>query len=73
MKPSDRTLKELNVDEVKLDVVALLSGVQVPAISKLQNKRVGDVSLNKLKTFVDAVGGSLTIKITLPDGKVFTE
>ncbi len=73
MKPSERKLKELNVDDVKLDVVALLSGVQTPAISKLQKKRVGDVSLNKLKTFVVAVGGSMAITITLPDGKVITE
>ena len=73
MKPSEQTLKQLNVDDVKLDVVAMLSGVQTPAISKLQNKRIGDVPLNKLKSFLGAVGGSLTLTITLPNGTEMTE
>jgi predicted XRE-type DNA-binding protein len=54
----------------KQSVIALEMGVQEPAISKLERKRVVDTSVKKLRQFVNAVGGTLTLNITLPDGTV---
>ncbi len=69
MDNANQMVKELNVSDVKLDVVALLTGVQSPAVSKMQNKRIGDVSLKKLKAFVEAVGGEFNVSITLANGE----
>lgn len=72
MNTENKTLRELNVDEVKHDVVALVTGVQVPAISKMQNKRVRDVPIRKLKAYLEAIGGEVNIQITLASGDILT-
>ena len=53
---------------IKQSVVALSMHVQEPAISKLEKKRVTDVSIDKLKKYLEAVGGSVDVIITMPDG-----
>lgn len=69
MKKINKLLRELNTQGEKLDVVALKTGVQTPAVSKMQNKRVEDVSLKKLRAYIEAVGGELDLRITLADGE----
>lgn len=54
---------------VKQAVVALAMQMQEPAISKIERKRVSDTSLDKLRRFVDAIGGEVSLKITLPNGE----
>ena len=68
----NQQVKTLNTEQQKLDVLALLLNTQKSTICKLQQKRVGDVSLQKLKQFVEAVGGEFNAEIKLPDGNVVT-
>jgi predicted XRE-type DNA-binding protein len=56
--------------QVKQAVVALEMNVQEPAVSKLERKRIVDTSIDKLQRYVRAVGGELSLAITLPDGTV---
>lgn len=57
---------------MKQDVMALKMNVTKSAISKLESKNSQDLSLKKLSDFVDALGGSLAVKVTLPDGTLYT-
>lgn len=53
---------------VKQSVIALQMHVQEPAISKLEKKLVSEISVDKLKKFIDAIGGTVSLTIELPDG-----
>lgn len=55
---------------VKQSVVALEMNVQEPAVSKLEQKLIGNTSVEKLRKYVEAIGGTLGLSITLPDGTV---
>ncbi|MBO9489780.1 hypothetical protein J7384_05335 [Endozoicomonas sp. G2_1] len=63
-------VKELNTEETKLDVIALMLNVNKSAVSKMGNKTVGDTNLLKLKEFVEAAGGSFSTEITLANGDI---
>lgn len=65
------TLSELRRQSgnVKQAIIALEMGVQDPAVSKLEKKRVKDVSVDKLTRFVEALGGHVTLSVELPDGQ----
>lgn len=65
-------MKALNVNNTKLDVVALSMNVQKSAISKLQKKSISSVSTDKLRAFIEAVGGELIAEIRLPNGDVLS-
>lgn len=66
----NQQVKTLNTEQEKLDVLALLLNTQKSTVCKLQQKRVGDVSLQKLKQFVEAVGGELSAEIKLANGDI---
>lgn len=67
---SKATLSELRkmVGGVKQSVVALEMNVQEPAVSKIEQKQISQLSLDKLQKYVSALGGDLHLSITLPDG-----
>lgn len=63
-------LKKLNTEQTKLEVLAMLLNVQKSTVSKMGQKKLGDTELNRLKDFVEAVGGELKAEIKLPNGLV---
>ena len=65
-----KTLRDINKEKVKLEVVGMVIGVQASAVGKLEKKRLGDVALKRLKDYVEAVGGQITVEIKLPNGEV---
>jgi predicted XRE-type DNA-binding protein len=72
---NDKTLAELRknaVVQVKQAVVALEMSIQEPAVSKLERKPISAMQVAKLKRYVTAIGGSMKLMITLPDGSVLS-
>lgn len=71
---SVKKMKELTLGDirkqhrVKQEVVAMALSVTASGVSKLESKRIQDVSLQRAAAYLAAVGGSLTIEVTLPDG-----
>ncbi|MCU1795459.1 helix-turn-helix domain-containing protein [Pectobacterium polaris] len=57
--------EELNMSQTQL---ALALGVKQPSIVKME-KVENDPKLSTLKRYVTALGGKLTLDVTLPDGK----
>ncbi|NDV91376.1 XRE family transcriptional regulator [Alteromonas sp. 345S023] len=55
---------------VKQEVVAMALCVTASGVSKLESKRIQDVSLQRAAAYLAALGGSLKIEVTLPDGGV---
>jgi predicted XRE-type DNA-binding protein len=71
----DKTLAELRkqaIVQVKQAVVALEMSIQEPAVSKLERKPISAMQVEKLKRYVAAIGGSMKLMITLPDGSVLS-
>lgn len=65
----DLTLGEIRKQHrVKQEVVAMALSVTASGVSKLESKRIQDVSLHRAAAYLAAVGGSLKIEVTLPDG-----
>ncbi|HEY3984212.1 helix-turn-helix domain-containing protein [Cedecea sp.] len=57
--------KELDISQVQL---AAALGIQQPAVAKME--KVGnDLKLSTLKRYIKALGGELSLDVTLPDGK----
>jgi len=56
--------------DTKQSVVALMMNCGEPAVSKLEKKRVTDVTLDKLIQYAEAIGGEIELSIKLPDGQV---
>lgn len=67
---NEKTLASIRKENsnVKQAVVALIMNVQEPAISKLERKKIGDASLDKIKRYMEAIGGKVSLSVTLPDG-----
>jgi predicted XRE-type DNA-binding protein len=69
-----KIMKELTLGDirkqhrVKQEVVAMALCVTASGVSKLESKRIQDVSLQRAANYLAAVGGSLKIEVTLPDG-----
>ena len=67
-------MRELTLGEirkqhrVKQEVVALALCVTASGGSKLESKRIQDVPLHRAAAYLAAVGGSLKVEVTLPDG-----
>ena len=67
-------MRELTLGEirkqhrVKQEVVALALCVTASGVSKLEAKRIQDVPLHRAAAYLAAVGGSLKVEVTLPDG-----
>lgn len=57
--------EELNVSQTQL---AAALGVSQPSVVKME-KIDNDPKLSTLKRYVTALGGELTLDVTLPDGK----
>ncbi|AOR63068.1 helix-turn-helix domain-containing protein [Pectobacterium wasabiae] len=57
--------EELNMSQMQL---AAVLGVKQPSIVKME-KVENDPKLSTLKRYVTALGGKLTLDVTLPDGK----
>ncbi|MFP9469723.1 helix-turn-helix domain-containing protein [Pectobacterium brasiliense] len=57
--------EELNMSQTQL---ALALGVKQPSIVKME-KVENDPKLSTLKRYVTALGGKLTLDVTLPDGR----
>lgn len=57
--------EELNVSQTQL---AAALGVSQPSVVKME-KIDNDPKLSTLKRYVTALGGKLTLDVTLPDGK----
>ncbi|MFJ5458403.1 helix-turn-helix domain-containing protein [Pectobacterium sp. CHL-2024] len=57
--------EELNMSQTQL---ALALGVKQPSIVKMERVE-NDPKLSTLKRYVTALGGKLTLDVTLPDGK----
>jgi transcriptional regulator with XRE-family HTH domain len=55
---------------VKQEVVAMALCVTASGVSKLESKRIQDVSLQRAAAYLAALGGSLKIEVTLPDGGI---
>ena len=66
----NKTVKDINTNGTKLDVIAMIMCTQKSTVSKLQNKKLGDLKIQKLKQFVEATGGEMDILITLSNGEV---
>ena len=64
------TVRELNQQKVKLEAVGMEIGLQASAVGKLEKKRIGDVSVARLKHYLEAVGGELCVQVKLPSGEV---
>jgi len=70
----DKIMRELTLGEirkqhrVKQEVVAMALCVTASGVSKLESKRIQDVPLHRAAAYLAAVGGSLKIEVTLPDG-----
>jgi predicted XRE-type DNA-binding protein len=70
-KLENRTLADLKKSgsgHVKQAVIAMEMSVQEPAISKMEKKIAVDASIRKLKRYIEAIGGSMEVVISLPDG-----
>ena len=67
-------MKEITLGEirkqhrVKQEVMSMALSVTASGVSKLESKRIQDVSLHRAAAYLAAVGGSLKIEVTLPDG-----
>ena len=67
-------MRELTLGEirkqhrVKQEVVAMALCVTASGVSKLESKRIQDVPLHRTSAYLAAVGGSIKIEMTLPDG-----
>lgn len=61
-------LKKSGSGHVKQAVIALEMSLQEPAISKMEKKIAVDASIRRLKQYIEAIGGSLDVVVTLPDG-----
>lgn len=57
--------EELSISQVQL---ATALGVKQPAIAKME-KVDNDPKLSTLKRYIKALGGELSLDVTLPDGK----
>ena len=53
---------------VKQEVVAMALSVTASGVSKLESKRIQDVSLQRAAAYLAAVGGNMKIEVTMPDG-----
>ncbi len=68
----NETVKSINSEGTKLDVIAMIMNTQKSSVCKLQKKTVGEVQLAKLKQFVEASGGNFEATITLANGDTIT-
>lgn len=55
----------LNISQTEL---AQILGISQPTLAKIENPK-NDPRLSTLKRYVDALGGEISISITLPTGK----
>lgn len=62
--------KACNVTQVQL---AKAMGVSQNRVSRMENGELGSMSLDSIRRYIEAIGGSLSIVVTLPTGKVFIE
>lgn len=62
--------KACNVTQVQL---AKAMGVSQNRVSRMENGELGSMSLDSIRRYIEAIGGSLSIVATLPTGKVFIE
>jgi hypothetical protein len=46
--------------------------VTASGVSKLESKRIQDVPLHRASAYLAAVGGSIKIEMTLPDGETIS-
>lgn len=53
---------------IKQEVVALSMNITKSTVSKLESKRTADLSLKKLTEYIAALGGKVSVEVTLPDG-----
>ena len=65
-------VRTINSENVKLDVIAMEMNTQKSTISKMQQKRIGDMNIAKLKEFVEAAGGTMSMQISMPNGEQIT-
>ena len=56
---------------IKQDAIALDMSVTKSSISKLESKNVEDISLKKLTKYIRAIGGTVLVEVTLPDGTTY--
>jgi len=54
------------------EVVAMALCVTASGVSKLESKRIQDVPLHRASAYLAAVGGSIKIEMTLPDGETIS-
>lgn len=59
--------KAANMTQVQM---AQVMGVSQNRVSRMENGDMGAMSLNSLRRYVEALGGSLTLVADLPTGKV---
>ena len=59
--------KACNLTQVQL---AEVMGVSQNRISRMENGDIGSMSLDAIRRYVEALGGSLTLVADLPTGKV---
>jgi predicted XRE-type DNA-binding protein len=65
-------LKRQSGTSTKLSVIAMEMSVQEPAISKLERKRVSVIQVDKLQRYLEAIGATLNMTVTLADGTIMT-
>jgi predicted XRE-type DNA-binding protein len=53
---------------VKQSVVAMQMSINESAVSKMERKNIADSSISKVKRYIEAIGGQITMTITLADG-----
>jgi DNA-binding XRE family transcriptional regulator len=56
---------------VKQEVIALNMCVTKSTVSKMESKCADELSLKKLSRYVSALGGTLCVEMTLPDGTTY--
>lgn len=57
--------EEVNISQMQL---AATLGIKQPAVAKMENVD-NDPKLSTLKRYIKALGGELSLDVTLPDGK----
>lgn len=64
------TLKQVRLTQqnVKQSVIALQMDVQESAVSKIENKAIRQLQIDKLTRYIEAMGGTVNVSINMPDG-----
>jgi len=63
-------VKKRSGAQTKQSVIALEMSLQEPAVSKIEKKLVANMQVEKLKRYIAALGGELTLTVTMPNGDV---